>query len=111
MALSIQLNILGDQAIKELTKRFDKVDLQDVIISAPFPAELMKIDEKTQKAIDIAFDNIKKFHEAQKMKDISVSTMPGITCMKTYLPIEKAGLYVPGGSAGIINILSWTFTL
>ena len=91
----------GDGALRDITRTFDKVDLHNPLLSAPFPANTMRIDPRTKEAIDIAFENIKKFHKHQKMEQISVETMPGILCEKTYRPIEKVGLYIPGGSAGM----------
>jgi phosphoribosyl-ATP pyrophosphohydrolase/phosphoribosyl-AMP cyclohydrolase/histidinol dehydrogenase len=60
----------------------------------------MKLDDKVRKAIDEAYANIFKFHEAQLDKsELIVETMPGIICSRFVRPIEKVGLYVPGGTA------------
>lgn len=57
------------------------------------------LDQEVTAAFDIAFDNIKKFHEAQKTEGIQVETMEGVVCRRLSRPINSVGLYVPGGSA------------
>ncbi|KAI8074921.1 histidinol dehydrogenase-domain-containing protein [Gongronella butleri] len=90
----------GDAALVDLTKKFDRVDLSCPTIAAPFPAELMQLDPKTKAAIDQAYDNIYKFHDAQMDRDtLVVETMPGVVCSRFARPIERVGLYVPGGTA------------
>ncbi|CAG8497974.1 297_t:CDS:2 [Ambispora gerdemannii] len=90
----------GDTALIEFTMKFDGVQLETPVISAPFPAEAMKLDDVTRAAIDKAYDNIYKFHEAQYDRStLVVETMPGVTCSRYSRPIEKVGLYVPGGTA------------
>jgi histidinol dehydrogenase len=51
------------------------------------------------KAFDVAYANIKAFHEAQRGTDVSVETMPGVICRRVTRPINAVGLYVPGGTA------------
>ena len=90
----------GDQAIKDFTRQFDLVDLPHVVLSAPFAVDLMQIDDKVKLAIDTAYKNIEKFHQAQlSSEELIVETMPGITCSRFSRPISRVGLYVPGGSA------------
>lgn len=91
----------GDDALLELTLKFDKVSLESNVLMAPFPAELMAITDEVKKAIDVAFDNIHKFHSAQLDPSyvLEVETMPGVVCSRFVRPIEKVGVYVPGGSA------------
>lgn len=60
----------------------------------------MQLSKETIEAIDISFENIRKFHSAQKDdKPLVVETMPGVVCSRFVRPIEKVGLYVPGGTA------------
>jgi phosphoribosyl-ATP pyrophosphohydrolase/phosphoribosyl-AMP cyclohydrolase/histidinol dehydrogenase len=60
----------------------------------------MQLPEETIKAINISYDNILKFHSAQKSSgSLVVETMPGVTCSRFSRPIEKVGLYIPGGTA------------
>ncbi|KAF9160129.1 trifunctional histidinol dehydrogenase [Actinomortierella ambigua] len=90
----------GDAALLELTAKFDRVQLSQTVISAPFSAESMVLDEQTRKAIDLAYDNIHKFHAAQLQEEtLKVETMPGVVCTRFARPIERVGLYVPGGTA------------
>ncbi|KAK9700731.1 trifunctional histidinol dehydrogenase [Basidiobolus ranarum] len=90
----------GDQAIIDLTEKFDGVKLKTPVIKAPFPKEMMQIDERTKAAIDQAYDNIYKFHDAQYDRNtLVVETMPGVICSRFSRPIERVGLYVPGGTA------------
>jgi len=91
----------GDAALLEYTHKFEKAtSLTSPVLRAPYPPELMQLAPETARAIDISFENIRKFHAAQKEdKPLSVETMPGITCSRFARPIEKVGLYVPGGTA------------
>ncbi|KYK54692.1 histidine biosynthesis trifunctional protein [Drechmeria coniospora] len=91
----------GDKAVLSYTHKFEKAtSLSSPVLKAPFPKELMKLDAETIKAIDTSFENIKKFHSAQKEdKPLSVETMPGVVCGRFSRPIERVGLYVPGGTA------------
>ncbi|CAG8507273.1 9479_t:CDS:2 [Funneliformis caledonium] len=90
----------GDAALVELTAKFDGVKLESPVISAPFLPEAMALDESTRLAIDQAYDNIYKFHDAQyDRSSLVVETMPGVICSRFSRPIERVGLYVPGGTA------------
>jgi phosphoribosyl-ATP pyrophosphohydrolase/phosphoribosyl-AMP cyclohydrolase/histidinol dehydrogenase len=90
----------GDAALIKLTEKFDGVKLESPVISAPFPPEAMALDESTRLAIDQAYDNIYKFHDAQYDRStLVVETMPGVVCSRFSRPIERVGLYVPGGTA------------
>lgn len=90
----------GDAAVLELTAKFDRVQMPATVIKAPFSPESMKLDEKTKAAIDQAYDNIYRFHDAQMDREtLIVETMPGVVCSRFARPIEKVGLYVPGGTA------------
>ncbi|KND91253.1 Histidine biosynthesis trifunctional protein [Tolypocladium ophioglossoides CBS 100239] len=91
----------GDKAVLSYTHKFEKAtSLTSPVIKAPFPKELMQLDPETIKAIDTSYENIKKFHSAQKEdKALSVETMPGVVCGRFSRPIERVGLYIPGGTA------------
>ncbi|KAJ3011147.1 trifunctional histidinol dehydrogenase [Thoreauomyces humboldtii] len=90
----------GDSALLSLTARFDNVHLETPVLQAPFPPALMAISDKVKKAIDQAYDNITAFHEAQLDREVlTVETMPGVVCTRFFRPIERVGLYVPGGTA------------
>lgn len=91
----------GDKAVLSYTHKFEKAtSLTSPVLKAPFPKELMDISPETIEAIDISFENIRKFHSAQQEeKSLQVETMPGIICSRFSRPIERVGLYIPGGTA------------
>ena len=89
----------GDSALLEYTAKFEKANLSSPVLKAPFPPKLMALPDSTKHAIDIAFENIKTFHSAQLESPKHVQTMPGITCSRFARPIDRVGLYVPGGTA------------
>ncbi|PSN66615.1 histidine biosynthesis trifunctional protein [Corynespora cassiicola Philippines] len=90
----------GDAAVLEYTHRFEKAtSLTSPVLKAPFPESAMQLAPETIKAIDISFENIRKFHAAQKDEPLVVETMPGVVCSRFSRPIERVGLYVPGGTA------------
>lgn len=90
----------GDKALLSYTHKFEKAtSLTTPVMNAPFPQELMNLSPETIEAIDISFENIRKFHTAQKDTPLHVETMPGIICSRFARPIERVGLYVPGGTA------------
>lgn len=91
----------GDKAVLSYTHKFEKAtSLTSPVLKAPFPESLMQLPEETIKAIDVSFENIRRFHAAQKEeKPLQVETMPGVICSRFSRPIEAVGLYVPGGTA------------
>lgn len=94
----------GDAAIRQFTNQFDNVDIADFKVTAEEIEEAVSIiDDRLQKAIHIAAQNIDKFHIAQKMPHRVVETMPGVKCWLKSVPIERVGLYIPGGSAPLFS--------
>lgn len=91
----------GDKALLSYTHKFEKAtSLTSPVLKAPFPEHLMQLPAETIKAIDISYENIRKFHAAQQEeKPLRVETMPGVVCSRFSRPIERVGLYVPGGTA------------
>ncbi|KAH9045387.1 histidine biosynthesis trifunctional-protein [Lactarius pseudohatsudake] len=90
----------GDVALLELTAKFDKARLDSTVVFPPFSPESMQLDEPVRAAIDAAYANIRKFHEAQADGDtLVVETIPGVVCSRFARPIARVGLYVPGGTA------------
>jgi phosphoribosyl-ATP pyrophosphohydrolase / phosphoribosyl-AMP cyclohydrolase / histidinol dehydrogenase len=95
-----QVQERGDAALKDLTAKFDGVTLSRTCIKAPFDPSLMVLEDNVRAAIDQAYDNIFAFHDAQLDKaELRVETMPGVVCSRFIRPIERVGLYVPGGTA------------
>ena len=91
----------GDAAVLKYTHKFEKAtSLTSPVIHAPFPQNLMQLPQETIQAIDISYENIRRFHAAQREeKPLQVETMPGVVCSRFSRPIERVGLYVPGGTA------------
>ena len=94
----------GDKAVIEYEEKFDHVHLDSQTVSEEEFAEAEKaVSIELKAAIMLAFNNIKKFHEAQKFESKPVNTLPGVTCWQKAVAIEKVGLYVPGGTAPLFS--------
>ncbi len=94
----------GDKALINFTEKFDKVKLDNLTVSKKLIDESdLLLDSELKNAIRIAAENITKFHNAQVPEIISIETTKGITCWQNAVPIEKVGLYIPGGSAPLIS--------
>ena len=91
----------GDCAMLKYTHKFERAtSLTSPILRAPFPRNLMQLPQETIEAINISYENIRRFHAAQREeKPLRVETMPGVVCSRFSRPIESVGLYVPGGTA------------
>ncbi|KAK6338865.1 trifunctional histidinol dehydrogenase [Orbilia brochopaga] len=91
----------GDKALLAYTQKFDRCpDLKSTVLKAPYPESLMTLTPEVKAAIDLSYDNILKFHAAQKeSKPLVVETMPGVQCSRFARPVERVGLYIPGGTA------------
>jgi phosphoribosyl-ATP pyrophosphohydrolase/phosphoribosyl-AMP cyclohydrolase/histidinol dehydrogenase len=92
----------GDQALKALTKQFDRSDLDSNVLLPPFypPPGGQELSTKITDAIEQAYANVKAFHEGQAEKEpLVVETMPGVVCTRFARPIDRVGIYVPGGTA------------
>ena len=90
----------GDAALRRLTAEYDRADIRDLRVSGEEldRAETSLTPEQLD-AIDLAIDNVGKFHRAQIQADIRVETMPGVLCERVSHPIDAVGLYVPAGTA------------
>ena len=90
----------GDNALLSLTKEFDGISLDSVALpSEQFERIVNTIGDEEKAAIELAYGQIKRFHEAQIQQDIKVETSPGVVCELITKPISDVGLYIPGGSA------------
>ncbi|WP_421809356.1 histidinol dehydrogenase [Flagellimonas sp.] len=96
----------GDVVVKKYTERFDGVSLNDFRVSSD---EIKKasalVSEDLKQAINLAKANIEKFHAAQRTEKVEVETMPGVSCWQEKRPIQKVGLYIPGGSAPLFSTI------
>lgn len=90
----------GDKALLDYALKFDKVELNKLYLDKAELEEIAKAISADQKAaLETAYSNIYKFHQTQLKTEDKVETMPGVTCWRELRPIEKVGLYIPGGSA------------
>jgi histidinol dehydrogenase len=94
----------GDEALKVYTKKFDSVEITNLLVSKSEieEANALVCDELKQ-AINIAKANIEKFHVSQKEIVSKIETMPGVTCWRKSVGIEKVGIYIPGGTAPLFS--------
>ena len=94
----------GDKAIDKYTFKFDGVNLQTKTVSK-IEVELAseKVPQNLKEAIQLAKSNIEKFHSAQKTKKVFMQTMDGVECWQEKRPIQKVGLYIPGGTAPLFS--------
>ncbi len=90
----------GDAALIELTEKFDKFTPESIRVSEQeIDAASERLSEEMKQALETAYNNISKFHKAQKAVPIKVETMPGVLCEQVTRAINNVGLYIPGGSA------------
>lgn len=94
----------GDAAIRALTLQFDKIALDDIAMpQTTIDAAEAALSAELKAAIRQAYQNIQTFHEAQHQPVQKIETMPGVTCWRKSVGIEKVGLYIPGGSAPLFS--------
>lgn len=94
----------GDEAVIKYTELYDGLKPVKIKVEAETIENAeQNISISLKNAIDTAYDNIYKFHEAQKQNTIKVETQPGVTCWQASKPIEKVGLYIPGGTAPLFS--------
>ena len=90
----------GDRGLRNLTLRLDGVDVPDSRVTEDeISAAVAVLGQEAIDAIDLAIANVRRFHEAQVVDDVSVETMPGVRCEQVSRPIDAVGLYVPAGTA------------
>ncbi len=90
----------GDVKVRELTRSLDRVDVSDARVNAAeLDAAMQALGPEALDAIDIAIANVRRFHEQQLPRDISIETMPGVRCERVSRAIRAVGLYVPAGTA------------
>lgn len=94
----------GDEALRELSRKFDGVELNSLKTSID---EIDEADDivphQLKQAIAVAAKNISKFHKAQRMEEITVETAPGVMCSQRAIPISNVGLYIPGGNSPLFS--------
>ncbi|GAB4025727.1 histidinol dehydrogenase [Spirosoma gilvum] len=101
-----QVKAEGDAALVALAKKFDKVDLTTAQLRVDYTeleAAEAQLSDELKSAIRQAYQNIRLFHEKQKQPVEKIETMPGVTCWRKSVGIEKVGLYIPGGTAPLFS--------
>lgn len=94
----------GDVALKEYSVKFDKLESDHIkLTEEEIKVACDKVPEDLKQALQNAYNNIYKFHEAQIPQEIVVTTQNGVTCELHTHPIDSVGLYVPGGSAPLVS--------
>ena len=94
----------GDDAVKRYEKKFDNAPLDSLIVTEDEINEAVRqTPEELLDALTLAHDNIGKFHASQRIAAKKVETAPGVECWQRSVPIEKVGLYVPGGTAPLFS--------
>lgn len=94
----------GDEAVKAYEKQFDKVELTGLAVTQEEMDEAdALVSDELKAALELAHANIEKFHAAQKFESCKVEVRPGVTCWQKAVPIEKVGLYIPGGTAPLFS--------
>lgn len=106
----------GDAAVLDYEQQFDKVDLRRLcgsatatgnspltVTQAEFDAADALVSSELKAALQQAHANIARFHEAQRYAGIDVETAPGVRCWQRSVPIERVGLYIPGGTAPLFS--------
>ncbi len=94
----------GDQAVCDFTRQFDGVSLESPVLPETEISRLAElVPGHLRDAIDLAYENIRQFHEAQKTPAVRVQTRPGVDCWQEKKPIDKVGIYIPGGTAPLFS--------
>lgn len=101
-----EIRAKGDAAVKKYTRLFDGGSFEDIRVTAEeIEKASTSISKELKEAIQVAKTNIEKFHSAQKTERIEVITCPGVQCWQEKRPIQKVGLYIPGGSAPLFSTI------
>ncbi|ANW95545.1 histidinol dehydrogenase [Wenyingzhuangia fucanilytica] len=96
----------GDVALKQYTQKFDGVTLSDLKVSQQeIDQAIPLVSQELKDAIVLAKNNVEKFHTSQKIEKKVISTTNGVDCWQEMKPIEKVGLYIPGGSAPLFSTI------
>ena len=99
-AIIADVRARGDEALRDYAKKFDRAELGDLLVSqAEIEEAFAAVGEDFIQTLRMAAANIRHFHEHQVHKDFVVTDTPGVLLGQKYTPIERAGVYVPGGTA------------
>ena len=94
----------GDEAVREYESKFDKADLQQLAVTeAEMDEAEQLVSNQLRDAIILAHHNIKVFHISQRFVGQKIKTQEGVVCWQKSVPIERVGLYIPGGTAPLFS--------
>ncbi len=94
----------GDEAVKRFEEQFDHVSLDDLSVSKYEVDEAMTlVSDELKTSLELAHQNILKFHDAQIFEPRKIETAKGVTCWQKSVAIQKVGLYIPGGTAPLFS--------
>lgn len=96
----------GDQALRDFTSKFEKKEITDLAYTSKEISEKAAlVPQELQDAIQLAYKNIFAFHELQKLVEKRIETSPGVVCWQKSSPIERVGIYIPGGTAPLFSTI------
>ena len=99
-----EIRLRGDEAVREYELRFDKVELADLLVNmAEWDEAETLVPSELREALELAHRNIHTFHEAQRFEGLQCQVTEGVTCCQKAIPIERVGLYIPGGTAPLFS--------
>lgn len=102
----LQVQKEGDKAVAAYTQQFDKTTLDNMAVSQKeIVAATSRVSDDLKQSIQLAKANIEAFHKAQQTQTVAVETQPGVKCWQEKRPIQKVGLYIPGGSAPLFSTI------
>lgn len=94
----------GDKALRDYARQFDGAEIDSLLVTDEEIAEaIARVPAEVARAIDSAAANISAFHRAQLPAPVKVETAPGVRCMQRAVPIQRVGLYIPGGRAPLFS--------
>ncbi|MHA8060824.1 histidinol dehydrogenase [Aquirufa beregesia] len=101
-----QVETQQDQALRDFTLKFEKREIQEILYSQDEISELAnQVPDSLKNAIQQAYANILTFHESQQFIPQKIETSPGVICWQKASPIEKVGIYIPGGTAPLFSTI------
>ncbi|MBR3513375.1 MAG: histidinol dehydrogenase [Bacteroidaceae bacterium] len=94
----------GDAAVRDYELQFDHVQLESLAVTeAEIDAAEALVSDELRRSLQLAHQNIATFHAAQRFEGVQVEVQPGVTCWQKSVPIERVGLYIPGGTAPLFS--------
>jgi histidinol dehydrogenase len=103
-AILAEVKLNGDDALRRYTKEFDGCEVETFAVSEKeISLASDRVSPELKAAIDVAVGNISKFHVSQREAPNAIETTEGVFCWRKSVPIEKVGLYIPGGTAPLFS--------